>query len=51
MQTKEADSMSNIIAEHKNHGASLSIPRETPHDFTPYFSTFVSRIRTFAPLR
>ena len=32
-------------------GASLSIPRETPHDITPYFSTFVSRIRTFAPLR
>lgn len=32
--------MSNIIAEHKNHGASLSIPRETPciiYGITQYF--------------
>lgn len=36
MQTKEADSMSNIIAEHKNQGVPLHSERDALHHIRNY---------------
>lgn len=43
--------MSNIIAAHKNQGRPSPSPEKDAPILSPYFSTLVNRIRTFAPLR